>query len=586
MTEKHLTLLCLHILLVIASFAQPTDSISIWMNEGERLFHEGQFESSKKLFTKASASTDHNTNEYVECLNNLGNVTGYLGQPEEAIQYYQEALKKVQFSKDSIASKSSILKNISATYSDLKDFATALKYLSEAEFLARKSGQSALIADCLNNKGIIYEQTDSILKALEVYEEARDFYRSVNDIERLALVHVNIGVVAKNLERWNDAVAAYDSALFYARAIPNTFYESVILNNQGNLYSKLGRHQEAVLNTTQALNLARELGQLNLVQDCLESLADQYAASGDHRMAYTYHKEFSALKDSLINDERISALSEMETKYEVEKKELQLAKLETENLLSEKANTRLGIWIAVLIVALIIIVITVILRQRIYKLEQKRKALELVALTEKQERERIAKDMHDELGSGISRITWITAAAQRDPDHAIKTNSFEQIEGISEQLAQGMKSLIWLLNTGDTSWEMFIAKIRELTSQVTESQDISVGISGTNVITGRILKQHAARDIMLLIKEATHNTVKYARAKNLHIQFYGTAQGMTIHIEDNGIGFDMSSITRGHGLTNMMKRAKELQGDLSIESKPGHGTKIILKLDQQHTFTS
>lgn len=571
---------------VLTLQAQQADSVKHWMDEGERLFNEGQFENAKITFEKASKAVNENSNEYVECLNNLGNVAGYQGQPEEAIRYYQLALKKVQYSKDSIASKSSILKNIGATHSDLKDFTTAMKYLSEAEMLARKSGKSELIADCLNNKGIIYEQTDSIQRALEVYEEARDFYRSVNDIERLALVHVNIGVVAKNLERWDDAVNAYDSALYYARAIPNTFYESVILNNQGNLLSKLGRHQQAIANTIEALRLARELGQLNLVQDCLESLADQYAASGDHRKAYTYHKEFSALKDSLINDERISALSEMETKYEVEKKELQLAKLETENLLSEKANTRLGIWIAVLIVALIIIVITVILRQRINKLEQKRKALELVALTEKQERERIAKDMHDELGSGISRITWITAAAQRDPDHAIKTNSFEQIEGISEQLAQGMKSLIWLLNTGDTSWEMFIAKIRELTSQVTESQDISVGISGTDVIKGRILKQNAARDIMLLIKEATHNAVKYARAKNLHIQFYATAQGMTIHIEDNGIGFDMSSITRGHGLTNMMKRAKELQGDLSIESKPGHGTKIILNLDQQHIFTS
>ena len=585
MNGKYTFVLCVQILLSFALNAQSSDSLKIWMEEGERLFNEGQFESSKQFFTKASKAASQNSNDYVECLNNLGNVAGYLGQPEEAIQYYQEALKKVQYSKDSIASKSSILKNIGATHSDLKDFTTALKYLSEAEILARKSGRSALIADCLNNKGIIYEQTDSILRALEVYEEARDFYRSVNDIERLALVHVNIGVVAKNLERWNEAVAAYDSALYYARAIPNTFYESVILNNQGNLFSKLGRHQEAVQNTTQALKLARELGQLNLVQDCLESLADQFAASGDHRKAYEYHLEFGALKDSLINDERISALSEMETKYEVEKKELQLARLETEKLLSEKSKTRMFIFIIVLIVVMIIIVIAVFIKQRINKLEQKRQSLELIAKTEKQERERIAKDMHDELGSGISRITWITAAAQRQHPETQVSTSFHQIENISEQLAQGMRSLIWLLNTGDTTWENFVAKIRELTSQVTEEHEINVNIEGATSANGITLKQHAARDLMLLIKEATHNAVKYSGAQTLKIQFILEKDTLTIRIADNGKGFDLSSIRKGHGLTNMMKRSRDLQGNLEIESKPGHGTTLQMTMPKNFIFT-
>lgn len=165
-------------------------------------------------------------------------------------------------------------------------------------------------------------------------------------------------------------------------------------------------------NTTQALKLARELGQLNLVQDCLESLADQFAASGNHRKAYEYHLEFSALKDSLINDERISALSEMETKYEVEKKELQLARLETEKLLSKVENKDVHIHYC-LNCGDDYHCNSGIHQQRINKLEQKRQSLESIAKTEKQERERIAKDMHDELGSGISRITWITATAQR-----------------------------------------------------------------------------------------------------------------------------------------------------------------------------
>jgi signal transduction histidine kinase len=560
------------------------DSLQYWLKDGAILFDQGKFEASKTQFEKAKKIAPAQSAMQLEINNNLGNIAGYLGQPEVAIGHYQEALQHVQYSKDPISSESSIKKNIAATYSDLKDFPNSFRYLREAENLARSAGEPDLIADCLNNKGILYEQTDSIQKALQAYEEARSYYRSVQDFERLAMVNVNIGVVAKNLNKLDEALLAYDSALFFTRQIPNAFYESVILNNRGNVLSLLERHAEAISDTEKALAIARELGQMNLVQECLESLAHQHAAAGNYLKGFELHKEFSALKDSLINDERIATLSEMETKYDVKKKEIQLLQLQSDNLLIEKQKTRMGIYISILAILIGILIVGVIIRQRIQKLEQHKKELQLVTLTEKNERERIAKDMHDELGSGISRITWITAAAQRQSQKEEFQDSFQKIEHISVQLAQGMRSLIWLLNTGATGWDKFISLIRELTGQLTEESNLQVEIKGTEIFSNKVLKANAARDLMLLIKEAVHNAVKHASAKVITIEFTDRDGALSLTISDDGKGFGNSENPSGNGLKNMQVRAEQMNGTAKIESAVGKGTSVYVELPGSEIF--
>lgn len=568
----------------IAAQNNSTDSLTSWLREGEILFDEGEFEKARLQFLKAQKIAPDQSPEMADIYNNLGNISGYLGQPEDAIKNYQEALKRVQFTKDPVAHESSIKKNIAATYSDLKDFTNALKYLLEAEVLARKSGKGDLIADCLNNKGILYEQTDSVSKAMDVYSEAREYYRSVNDVERLALVNINIGVVAKKLEKKDEAVLAYDSALFYTRKIPNAFYEAVILNNQGNLFSEMGRHDEAIAGTQKALRIARELNQMNLVQECLESLSAQYAASGNYARAYELHIEFNALKDSLINDERIKALSEMETKYEVEKKNVQLVKLETENLLIEKEKTRLLLYVFMLVGIIVTITAVILIRQRIAKLERKRKELELVAQTERQERERIAKDMHDELGSGISSITWITASAINPGPEVNPANLFNQIEEISIELAHNMRSLIWLLNANRTDWTTFVSMIREMTSKMTEEKDLLVRVQDETHHEGNIMKSLPARDLMLIIKESVHNAVKYSEARSIAVLFTQAGNNLELNITDNGKGFDLKNIKPGQGLNNIRKRVENLKGHVLIEGNPGVGASIKIAIEEDTIF--
>lgn len=562
------------------------DSLKIYVQLGETAYNEGQFSDAEHQFLLAAKlARTTKSPKYLEIMNSLGNVVGYMGQSEQALGYFQEALRHISEAKEPRVFEAKILKNIGATYSDLKDFKTAMTYLSKAESISRELNNEGLLADCLNNKGIIYEQTDSMPQALEMYEAALLSYRRLNDPDRLALVHINIGVVAKGLKKLDVALAAYDSALKYSRAIGNDFYIAATLNNRGNVLMEMKRFDEAIASTKESLALARKIGQSDVEQNGLESLADQYHAKGDDGNAFLYQKAYVVLHDSLISIERVDALTEMETKYQVEKKELELDKLSAENALKEEENQRSKLYMLMLGAGLVLVLIGVLVFVRFNALKQKKRELELVAATERQERERIAKDMHDELGSGISRITWITATAQRNSSDSEKGN-YNQIENIASQLSQGMKSLIWLLNTGDCSWEVLAGRIREMASQMSEDFGFDFKYSESQIDHRMVVRQAVARDLFLLFKEAINNASKYSKAKRLQLIVDSVADEVRVSIEDDGVGFDAATVQRGHGLTNMQRRADAMNGDLKIQSNLGTGTIIEIVLSKSSLLSN
>ncbi len=579
------TLLITTSLLVPASSQSDTDSLKFFSDKGIESYNEGNYTDAENQFLLAADfALRHKSPEYVELLNDLGNIAGYVGQAEKAIAYYQDALRQIHLSKNPREFEAKILKNIGATYSDLEDFKNAMSYLRRAEVIAHELHDEDLIADCLNNRGIIYEQTDSMSLALEVYAEALSIYRKSKDPDRLALVFINIGVVSKSLLELENAKAAYDSALYYSRLIGNEYYISATLNNLGNVLAAMKDYKEAIRMTKEALEISNRIGHTDVEQNCLSSLAEQYHAMGMNDEAYLYQQRYSSFHDSLINVSRVNALTEMETKYEVEKKELQLSTLSLENELKEEENRQNKLYIVLLVVGLIVLATAALVWFRFNQLKQKKKELEIVAHTEKSERERIAKDMHDELGTGISRITWITAMAEKNiQDEGLK-KQISSIENISGQLATGMKSLIWLLNSGNCEWQVLSGRIRELAALQAEDHDFKIIYEDQSIPDQMVVQQYASRDIFLLCKEAMNNISKYAKASSVKLSFEIKQDKFFICIEDDGIGFDQHTIVRGHGLNNLQKRANDMKGNVAIESSPGNGCKIIATLSREAVF--
>jgi signal transduction histidine kinase len=494
--------------------------------------------------------------------NSLANVCSYTGRIEEALAYYLKALSAIGEGKEVAPKRAKVLNNIASLYSEQGDFPQALKYLDQVDVIATQINDSLVRADNFNSYGFVYEQMDSIRRAMAYYERAAELYTALKLDDRISIVYNNLGVLNKNVENYDQALVYYNFSLLSAERIGDNFLVAANLNNIGNVLAKQQKFDEAIAQTQKALTMSIELGNPNLRESVLESLAEQYSGKGDYQNALEYYTKYKNLHDSIISDERVNALAEMDKKYESEKNKLTIEKLEVE-------QERVNLYNGILILALIMVVIVVFFGYRWYRWKQQQREWTLVQETEKSERERIAQDLHDELGSGISRIRWVTGSIQKET--GIERAKLEPIEEVADQLSLGMRSLIWLLHVEQTGMKDLQSRIRELANRFADDCDwrIDWKEKGQSNLT---LDQTAFRDVYLMLKEILHNAAKYGQTQMVSIGWEIDADGFYVQVFDHGVGFEPSTIKEGRGMGNLRHRAASHEGKVEINTAMGQGT--------------
>lgn len=227
---------------------------------------------------------------------------------------------------------------------------------------------------------------------------------------------------------------------------------------------------------------------------------------------------------------------------------------------------------AIFFTAVIALVIRAYLRR---KLEKQKAAFEQQQAIER-ERTRIATDMHDDFGAGLSRIKFISEKIllrhrgneQLQPD-------LEKISGYSDEMAEKMGEIIWALNQKYDTYSDTVAFCRAYASEYLESYNITMMFDATP--EEQQLKGEVRRNLFLVIKEALYNTVKHARASQVAIGFSIKEKNLYLHIHDNGKGMD-EHYTRpfSNGIDNMKKRVNEIGGTISCSNTPGFTVDIVI----------
>jgi len=192
---------------------------------------------------------------------------------------------------------------------------------------------------------------------------------------------------------------------------------------------------------------------------------------------------------------------------------------------------------------------------------------------------RIAGDLHDEIGSGLSGIALTSemieqqAAAGGFP----QTTLLKHIRENARELSSSLDSIVWLINPqretiGDLVDKMQITSALILQGAKTEFEsDIKEGLQN------KTLPVFFRRNVFLLYKEAIHNIAKHAGADHIKITVTVDQHGLHLQIHDNGRGFDLKWPSNGFGLGNMHRRAVELGAELQISSHTGEGTKVYFE---------
>jgi signal transduction histidine kinase len=213
------------------------------------------------------------------------------------------------------------------------------------------------------------------------------------------------------------------------------------------------------------------------------------------------------------------------------------------------------------------------------KLERQRILLEKRQAIEK-ERSRIASDMHDDLGAGLSTIRFLSEKVRRNPVTDVTKNEIEKIAGISVELVENMNEIIWAMNEENDTLEDLLFYTRSYAKEYCEENQLQCVVDFPEQIPPVFVSGELRRNVFLTVKESLHNIVKYARATQVDFSIRVNDE-LTVVIKDNGAGFSTHEHnTGGNGLRNMRRRIESIGGQFAVLNGQGVTIKMQVPLER------
>ena len=547
-----------------------------------------------------------------DALHALGVAHESQGNYNEALQFELKALEM----RETIGNDSKIaatLNNLGIIYDEQGNYKESLDHYYKARKMYEKLHDRSKIAMVLTNIGIVLKAQGDYRIVVGYYQKAMAIYQELGKKFGEAACHANLGSVYFNLSK-------YDSALYYSLMAEKEFTEQnikqflpVTLVNAAVAFEKLGRKAEAkayllrakkldeiydnkkdlaislihlarIYNgerdytkaeqtATSSLNIATKINAQKEVMDAWLMLSDIHKSKKDFVSAYLTYKEHVSVKDSIFNEKKSQQLLDLQTKYETEKKEGEIKLLKQENEIKDlglKQNRLFTLGLAAIVLALVIVGVLyqnrIKLTQRV-ELEATRASLRESQLravigSQEEERKRFAADLHDGLGQIISAVRLSISkenVQQNTIDHALTllSDMNAEIRNIAFNLMPQA-----LMNEGlETALQQFAARInRAGTLQISvQAFDLSMQIGAENKVA-----------LYRICQEWVNNVIKYSDCSLITIQLIGHPSELVITIEDNGNGFDASSLlmSQGNGWKNINSRLALIKGVIEIDSQP------------------
>ena len=240
-----------------------------------------------------------------------------------------------------------------------------------------------------------------------------------------------------------------------------------------------------------------------------------------------------------------------------------------------------GTWWFILLVSLVIFTLVVLAVRYISQRNLKDRLLILQnEQAVEKERNRISKDMHDDLGSGLTKIAIMSEVVKRQMHEPEKAKSqLENISASSRELVDNLQDIIWVLNPKNDTLESLAAYIREYSLKFFEPFGTEIRFEYPEKFPPVKLSEETRRNIFLTIKESFNNIAKHAWSNTIKMSILLLRGEIVFSIKDDGKGFDKNTVRQfGNGLVNMQNRIEQIGGKYKIVSEPGKGTETFISV--------
>jgi signal transduction histidine kinase len=194
-------------------------------------------------------------------------------------------------------------------------------------------------------------------------------------------------------------------------------------------------------------------------------------------------------------------------------------------------------------------------------------------------RNRIATDLHDDIGSTLTNISILAELSKRNGQDPKKAAAYlDRIRDELDASTQALDDIIWSVNTKNDTLQEMSARMRRYAAELFDAGNIKYKLEMDASIGERKIMMEQRRDLFLIFKESLNNIHKHAGASFVSISLSIMKENLVLVIRDDGKGFDVTKQTHRNGLHNIKDRARRWNGSVQIQSIAEQGTSIDIKL--------
>lgn len=521
-------------------------------------------------------------NDSLQCAAYLSKSELYstLGAFDLSLKLGYQALRIAESINNNFLKKSATY-GIAFQYQGLEDVEKSTAFYQQSKYYATLAGipEDTIMANY--EIGFNYYVTGYRAEGMKImlsnFERAKeiDFEEGIIfGIDNIANIYFESGELDKGI--------AIEYELFnYQHLWDNNFYKAGIYEHFAEFYVAKQQWDSAQKYVNLSFHYSRLIESNNWLFECYKLQSQIDEGLGKYKSSLENHKIYVQLKDSVYKVEYQDRISAMAAVYELEKKQEHIALLEKENDLNQEIIQKQRLQIAGGSgFALLIFIVSGL----IYSLINQKKARKMLRTfsmqlihNQEEERQRIAKELHDSIGQYLLFIKNKLQKLGTESEFSTLKNyvdeAIQEVRAISKDLYPNQLEKYGL----EAAIESLCAKINDVSSIF-----VSVDLEG---IDNAIVKDQKI-SIYRIIQECLNNGMKHSKAESMRIISTFDKGYLSFSVMDNGVGFEKSKLdeqkSTSFGLTNIEERVKLLGGQFFIDSMPGKGTKINIKIPLSH----
>ncbi len=556
----------------------------VYNDLGTVYYRKADYDSALALYYRSLHIREHaNRPDLVASSNNKIGAT-YLEQSrfEPAVKYQMKALGFYESAGDSIK-MSQCLTNLGRVYFENHEYEKSNEYHQRALQIFEKYNYTYGLATTYGSLALNFQFMDDDNLAILYFEKALEKFRSINDKSNIATVLLDLGQLYRKMGDPGKGKLYYQETIDLSREINDRHTEAMAMANLANIYREEGNYGLAENFYTTALQLAMESGILKVMHQCYRELALLYEARGKFHKAYQFKTKQYETRDSIYNIEKYEQFSELQTRYETEKKEQQIELLDTQNRLKNSQIRRqqgMILFIAVGVILMTIISLLWYNRKRLQhralveaeRNHYRKKLLEASVEAEEKERKRMARELHDGVAQQLTglKMAWqvLSREFKSDPQ---KKQKLDDISRTLDQTADEVRNLSHQMMPRVLSESGLIPALEDMLAKSLKYSNIDYEFEHFGIENR--FHENIELSLYRICQELINNIIKHSGATKVAVQLLKSKGHLVMIIEDNGKGFTGSGTeNEGIGLMNIASRIDTVNGEVNYEPSPGSGT--------------